>query len=783
MTNGVKLYIFLFIVMPDTNLNLSTDIEITIDASSGVDLATVVSGSFEVKDPSGTVVPITNLTKTGSGNRVIAKAVAIPPVVGTYSVEVKPDALKDLAGVPVQAGAIGTFVVDYAFLNQQVPNTNVAYILGGQSNMVGGFSDTLFTGTAPQKTKWWSDAELDFVPLVPGGAGGFRAWENPVVHTALNLEALYPNLNFYFIEYSSGGDGFLSGAGAFASGGAAEIELLRRVRGAVGAMSATLPSFVWGGFIWNQGEAECFSTTNANNFPAQFQILVNKLKILTGNPLMKVHVTRISSQYNSPTTTLLNLVRGHLVTMGDSWTDVDPVAPNVAALTLPPDLDGKNRHQSAAGYALIGSRYAQAVNLFPVYPAGDIFAPPTVGIGTPPTILEADTTLTLALTFTGLAGKIVGSALPNISLTSGNSTAITGTPVTPLPANAKVITHNYEFTIPGGATLPMQGTNRPITNLTPISDTSGNSVASNTLLGEINLVVTSTGDTTPPSVTVLNTPLPSFEAGGLSSVVIRVIDAVSITSGAFVIKNPSGIAVAQTAVVSGTDITLSFRPTVVGAHTIEVVASTLQDSAGNFTAAGVVGTFTTVDAAIGPVINDNFRTMSALPAHWSIINPSATKITFNSTTGLSLARVGTTVADGRTAIISDRPWDQNRPLQILFRGHTIRASSGLSLDPVLWVARAADPKDTLTSLRAFNVYWGHVDQIAPFGTAYATSRDYRTTYTKSGADVVVTIEELVSSVWQPRINVTAVGASALLRNARIFCDARDGTFFVKQITN
>ena len=122
------------------------------------------------------------------------------------------------------------------------------------------------------------------------------------------------------------------------------------------------------------------------------------------------------------------------------------------------------------------------------------------------------------------------------------------------------------------------------------------------LLRDFELAPPAPTDTTPPVVTLLNTPLPAATVGSPYSFTLRITDTVdinesSITASAFEIRRPDNATVAKTITgITGTatqrDVVIQTTPGVEGAFTISSLPNLIADTAGNTAAATALGGFT-----------------------------------------------------------------------------------------------------------------------------------------------------------------------------------------------
>jgi hypothetical protein len=148
-------------------------------------------------------------------------------------------------------------------------------------------------------------------------------------------------------------------------------------------------------------------------------------------------------------------------------------------------------------------------------------------------------------------------------------------------------------------------------------------------------------DTTPPVVTLLNTPLASATVGNLYSFTLRITDAVgvnesTITASAFEIRRPDNATVAKTItdITGGAtqkDVVIQTTPGVSGAFTISSLAGLIADTAGNTAAATALGGFTAVSTTISTIIaaiNADRNTLSQPPLTTAAENLISAKVAF-----------------------------------------------------------------------------------------------------------------------------------------------------------
>jgi hypothetical protein len=360
------------------------------DSDSGISTATITGSAVRVTGPSGFSKLATLISKnpaSGNANTIAATYSVAGPfnssLNGLFTVNAVAGEIADVSGNAVSGFAIDTFNCAIATaLSGLASGSKVFYVLGGQSNMNGFPSTQTFTGSSPTAAQWWNGSA--FVPMASGGSGGYRSWENPEIHMAKALITAYPSLQFYFASHSADGMGFLGGTGTFAAGNSDRLALIAKITNARNAMRAA-GSFYYGGFVWNQGEAEAFNTTHASAFAAQLNALISEVRSLTTSAL-RVIVTRISSGYNKPPVSILNTVRATLDNIGAAE-GVSINIDNAAIYPMSTDEDGFKRHFTGVGYKAIGDAYALAAgNFVPTLDSAPVAdtTPPTVAlIGTP----------------------------------------------------------------------------------------------------------------------------------------------------------------------------------------------------------------------------------------------------------------------------------------------------------------------------------------------------------------------------------------------------------------
>ncbi|MBK1831422.1 hypothetical protein JIN77_11840 [Verrucomicrobiaceae bacterium R5-34] len=175
------------------------------------------------------------------------------------------------------------------------------YILAGQSNGNGrGWAADFGTGTSHPQFEFYKTAQSDvrfyyhktqtatnqvlpeneWIDLAPGSGHGTVSPENspemgPEVSFGDAMADEYPGENIAILKYCHGGTNLHTN---WSASGDRYASLLATVAAATTALRDAGHTYTLRGFLWQQGEADCTSTTHANNYEANLTSLVNRVR-------------------------------------------------------------------------------------------------------------------------------------------------------------------------------------------------------------------------------------------------------------------------------------------------------------------------------------------------------------------------------------------------------------------------------------------------------------------------------------------------------------------------
>jgi Carbohydrate esterase, sialic acid-specific acetylesterase len=236
-------------------------------------------------------------------------------------------------------------------------------LLSGQSNLDGEPQTSLYSGPSPVRSEFYNGATDTLDPVVPGASAGYRAWHNPTIHMLLELERLYPTAKFVVVEQPAPGMGFLEGGGTFAAQGSDRLAFMSKIERCKTKLQALGRTYKFVAHLMHQGEAECFSTSHANNYKDQLLGYAREIRWRTAPtlPFLTVRQSINNTRYSS--TAIRDTVRATQsdAEVASAWFDLD----NGTTYPMFADQDGFVRHFTATGYANTGKAWANHALLNP----------------------------------------------------------------------------------------------------------------------------------------------------------------------------------------------------------------------------------------------------------------------------------------------------------------------------------------------------------------------------------------------------------------------------------
>ncbi len=235
--------------------------------------------------------------------------------------------------------------------------TPILFIGSGQSNWV----------STAQSAPAYADTPIANA-VIQNSAGSFIPFEHnpgfsrPQDYFARDFEVQYPNLRLLVVEHGDGGNGFESGTGTFAVGGAARNTLFNFIENAWQRLRlGNVPFVVWGMF-WIQGNADANNLAEAQAHGTQLPIFFDDIDALFGFHIPKVVARFWSVNYENPTTPQtpnVQEIRDDHEALSDAWTNLDDIT-NVAQ-----GMGTDNVHYNQTGNQKNAARALAALNSLP----------------------------------------------------------------------------------------------------------------------------------------------------------------------------------------------------------------------------------------------------------------------------------------------------------------------------------------------------------------------------------------------------------------------------------
>ena len=179
--------------------------------------------------------------------------------------------------------------------------------------------------------------------------------------------------------------------------------------------------------------------------------------------------------------------------------------------------------------------------------------------------------------------------------------------------------------------------------------------------------------------------------------------------------------------------------------------------------------------AAGGALDQSFGGLTELPIGWSLDDATASftadGVTITTTSGAQ---------QWRDAFLVGPQVDWARPVEMYFKGLVSQNAAGLAVDPATWLNAGADSLvsiwDSLYQGNQNIFSWDGTDDMVP-------DQDYRLTYTRSGADIVVTLATDTGGGFADVNSTTVVGAYAGMENARFMVDPKNTPVVLQRVVN
>lgn len=250
-----------------------------------------------------------------------------------------------------------------------LPNGTLVLLIGsGQSNWV----STIESVPAYNETPIANSS-------LQNSAGSFVAFSHNATFTRLQdyfaqeFESVYPNLRLIISEFGDGGNGFENGAGTFAPGGSAQLELYENVENAYQRLRlGNLPFVVWG-MIWIHGNADSNTDADAAAYASQLTNFFQGVRDLVGGVLNVVSHRFWAPTYDSGSASVvarIQQIRDAAVALSQGWINLDDITDAASGLGT------DNIHYNQAGNRKNALR---AFNALQAQPAPTLIDP-NVGI-------------------------------------------------------------------------------------------------------------------------------------------------------------------------------------------------------------------------------------------------------------------------------------------------------------------------------------------------------------------------------------------------------------------
>ena len=231
----------------------------------------------------------------------------------------------------------------------------------GQSNKVGTVRAAP-SGLTLSRTWKISTSNNSIESLEPSAS-----FSRPGEYFSALFETANPNLYLLWADHGDGGEGFRDGAGTFAPGGSARLELFRMISSAAEFLLTGDVPFVIGPFPWQHGNAETNNDASANSYESYLVPFYNEvegaLPLPQGESLKTIATRFIVPTYDPEATTgvspRITTVRSALVNNSTKYVNLDDITN-----TGDPELSVDNVHYTGVGYQEIAQRLFNSVQSF-----------------------------------------------------------------------------------------------------------------------------------------------------------------------------------------------------------------------------------------------------------------------------------------------------------------------------------------------------------------------------------------------------------------------------------